>query len=77
MNLLEKIPEMDDESLRNLLSNARRLSESGVDTQKAAATEILPALEEAVAARRAVKLQAAAEARAARPTPARKKAASH
>ena len=50
MNLLEKIPDMDDESLRNLLANARRLQESGADAQKEAAAEILPALEEAVAA---------------------------
>jgi hypothetical protein len=70
MSLLEKIPQMDDSSLKNLLENARRLEASGSVKQKADAAELLPALEAAVAARRAVKLEAAAEKRSANRKPA-------
>jgi hypothetical protein len=70
MSLLEKIPQLDDVSLKNLLENARRLEASGSVKQKADAAELLPALEAAVAARRAVKLEAAAEKRSANRKPA-------
>jgi hypothetical protein len=65
MSLLEKIPLLDDSALKNLLDNARRLETSGSVAQKASAAELLPALEAAVAARRATKLEAAAEKRSA------------
>jgi hypothetical protein len=65
MSLIEKIPEMTDEDVINLLANARRLSESGSDKQRADAAELLPALEEAAEARRTAKLEAAAAKRAA------------
>ena len=65
MSLIEKIPEMTDEDVNNLLANARRLSESGSDKQRADAAELLPALEEAAGARHAAKLAAAAAKRAA------------
>jgi hypothetical protein len=64
MSLMEKIPSLDDSSLKNLLENARRLEVSGTERQKADAAELLPALEAAVAQRKAVKLEAAAEKRA-------------
>jgi hypothetical protein len=64
MSLLEKIPSLDDTSLKNLLENARRLEVSGSERQKADAAELLPALEAAFAQRRAVKLEAAAAKRA-------------
>lgn len=51
MSLIEKIPEMTDEGVRNLLANARRLGEHGTDAQRAASAELLPVLE-AEAARR-------------------------
>lgn len=70
MSLLEKIPQLDDSSLKNLLDNARRLETSGSVKQKADAAELLPALEAAVAARKAVKLEAAAEKRSANRKPA-------
>jgi hypothetical protein len=70
MSLLEKIPQMDDSALKNLLDNARRLETTGSVKQKADAAELLPALEAAVAARRAVKLEAAAEKRSANRKPA-------
>jgi hypothetical protein len=54
MSLMEKIPSLDDTSLKNLLENARRLAVSGGERQKADAAELLPALEAAFAQRRAV-----------------------
>ncbi|MDP3660882.1 hypothetical protein [Phenylobacterium sp.] len=65
MSLVEKIPEMTDQDVINLLANARRLAESGTDKQRAQAGELLPALEEAATARHAAKLEAAAAKRAA------------
>jgi hypothetical protein len=70
MSLLEKIPLLDDSALKNLLDNARRLESSGSVKQKADAAELLPALEAAVAARKAVKLGAAAEKRSLTKKPA-------
>jgi hypothetical protein len=75
MSLLEKIPQLDDSALKNLLDNARRLETSGSIKQKADAAELLPALEAAVAARKAVKLEAAAEKRSANRKPAAPRAA--
>lgn len=66
MSLIEKIPEMTDEGLVNLLDNARRLHAEGTAKQQAAAAELLPALEEACAERRGAKLEAAAAKRAAK-----------
>jgi DNA-binding NarL/FixJ family response regulator len=63
MSLIDKIPLLDDSALKNLLDNAKRLGASGSVKQKADAAELLPALEAAVAARKAVKLEAAAEKR--------------
>jgi hypothetical protein len=75
MTLLEKIPQLDDSALKNLLDNARRLETSGSVKQQADAAELLPALEAAVAARKAVKLEAAAEKRSASRKPAASRAA--
>ncbi|MDB5483561.1 MAG: hypothetical protein JWO83_4614 [Caulobacteraceae bacterium] len=75
MSLLEKIPQLDDSALKNLLDNARRLESSGNVKQKADAAELLPALEAAVAARKAVKLEAAAEKRNANRKPPAPRAA--
>lgn len=66
MTLIEKIPELDDDGLKNLLANARRLSAEGSSKQQAAAAELLPALEEAAAQRQAEKVEAAAAKRAAK-----------
>ena len=65
MSLIDKIPLLDDAALKNLLDNARRLETSGSTKQQADATDLLPALEAAVAARRTIKLEAAAEKRSA------------
>ena len=74
MSLLEKIPLLDDASLKNLLDNAKRLGASGSPKQQADAAELLPALEAAVAERKAIKLGAAAEKRALTKKPAAPKA---
>jgi hypothetical protein len=76
MSLIEKIPQMSDQDVVNLLGNARRLSEAGSDKQKADAAELLPALEEAAAQRQTAKLEAAAAKRAALRKPAKRVAAS-
>ncbi len=73
VSLLEKIPLLDDSALKNLLDNAKRLGASGSPKQQADAAELLPALEAAVAERKAVKLGAAAEKRAAAKKPAKAK----
>ncbi len=65
MSLIDKIPQLDDAGLKNLLDNARRLSASGSQNQQSQAAELLPALELAMAERKSKKLEAAAERRAA------------
>ena len=73
MSLIEKIPSMSDAALANLLANARHLVTAGGPKQQADAAEILPALEAAMAGRKAAKLEAAAAKRAAnrKATPAK------
>jgi hypothetical protein len=65
MSLIEKIPTLSDEEVVNLLDNARRLQETGDERQQTAAAELLPALEEAAAERKAAKLASAQAKRAA------------
>jgi len=65
MSLLERIPTMSDEEVVNLLANAQRLSEVGDDKQKAAAAELLPALQTEADQRRDARLERAKEKRAA------------
>ncbi|RAK65612.1 hypothetical protein DJ019_11685 [Phenylobacterium kunshanense] len=65
MSLLERIPTLSDEEVVNLLANARRLSEAGGDKQKAAAAELLPALEAEAEQRREARMERAKEKRAA------------
>ena len=69
MSLIDKIPLLNDAALKNLLDNARRLSASGSPKQQEDAAELLPAVEAAIAARRTVKLEAAAEKRSANKKP--------
>lgn len=68
MSLIDKIPTMSDEDVINLLANARRLKDAGDEKQRAQAAELLPALEDAAAERRARRLAAAQAKRAARRT---------
>jgi len=66
MTLIDRIPTLSDEEVVNLLANARRLSESGDDKQKAAAAELLPSLEAEAEQRRQARLDRAKAKRAAR-----------
>jgi len=65
MTLIEKIPTMSDEDVVNLLANARRLKDAGDEKQRTAAVELIPALEEAAAERRARRFASAQAKRAA------------
>lgn len=65
MSLLERIPELSDEEVANLLANARRIMERGDEKQRAAAEGLLPALEAEDSERRQARLERAKEKRAA------------
>jgi hypothetical protein len=65
MSMIEKIPEMSDEEVVNLLANARRLQAQGDEKQQAAAAELLPTLEEVADQRRTARLEATQAKRAA------------
>lgn len=69
MSLIDKIPQLSDEAVMNLLVNARRLAEGGTEKQQADAAELLPALEAAAALRKAAKAEVAAARRAAQRKP--------
>ena len=64
MTLIDKIPTMTDVEVVNLLTNARRLQESGDERQQAAAAELLPALEASGTERKTERLAAAQAKRA-------------
>ena len=53
MSLIEKLPEMSDEQVMNLLANARRLQDQGDEKQQAAAAERRTARQAAIQAKRA------------------------
>jgi hypothetical protein len=65
MDLVAKLPFMEDAALAVLHENAERLEQSGTKAQKSAAAALLPALETELANRRAAKLAASAGKRAA------------
>lgn len=79
MNLIEKLPDMTDEGVSNLLANARRLEQSGTPQQQAACAEALPAIEAEATrrldARREVQAERRATAAATRKATAAKRAA--
>ncbi len=66
MTLIDRLPGLTDAEVTNLLTNARRLSEGDHAARKAAAAEILPALEAEAATRAAAKSAALSAARKAR-----------
>ncbi len=70
LNMIEKLPELPDAELKNLLANAERLGLEGTDKQKASANSLLPAINAELSARKAAKLTKAQEARAAKRKPA-------
>jgi hypothetical protein len=58
MDLLTKLPEMSDDALANLRTNAKRLQNSGTPAQKTDAAALLPAVEAEIGARRLAKVKA-------------------
>jgi hypothetical protein len=66
MSMVEKLPEMADEALRNLHANALRLGGAGTAQQRASATALLPAIEAELSARKVAKQERLAEGRRAR-----------
>lgn len=65
MSLLERIPTLSDEEVVNLLANAQRLADQGDDKQKAAAMELLPALQTEAETRHEARMERAKAKRAA------------
>ena len=63
MPLREKLPGMADDALGNLHANAVRLGGAGSAAQRASATELLPAIEAEMAARKVAKRERQGEAR--------------
>jgi hypothetical protein len=58
MDLLTKLPEMSDDALANLRTNAKRLQNSGTPAQRTEAATLLPAVEAEIGARRLAKVKA-------------------
>jgi hypothetical protein len=58
MDLLTKLPEMSDDALANLRTNAKRLGQSGTPAQRSDAAILLPAVEAEIGSRRLAKIQA-------------------
>lgn len=79
MNLIDKLPDLTDEGVVNLLANARRLEQTGTPQQQAACAEALPAIEaeanRRLDARKELQAQRRADAVLARKATAAKKTA--
>lgn len=68
MDMITKLPEMSDDALANLRTNAKRLEQSGTPAQKTNAAALLPAVEAEIGARRMAKIKVKApRASAAKP----------
>lgn len=75
MNLVAKLPSLEDVGLAALHENAERLEQTGTPAQKSAASALLPAIEAELQARRAAKLARQAAARKGAKRPATKRSA--
>lgn len=64
MTLIEKLPEMTDEGVTNLLANAKRLEQDGTPQQQEASAEALPAIEAEAARRQEARREEIAQRRA-------------
>lgn len=62
MDLVDKLPSMEDAALAVLHENAERLERTGTPAQKSTAAAVMPAIEAELEARRIAKLAAAKEA---------------
>lgn len=58
MDMITKLPEMSDDALSNLRSNAKRLEQNGTPAQRTSAAALLPAVEAEIGARRLAKVKA-------------------
>jgi hypothetical protein len=58
MDMITKLPEMSDDALVNLRTNAKRLQQSGNPSQRSNAAVLLPAVEAEIGARRLAKVKA-------------------
>jgi hypothetical protein len=58
MDMITKLPEMSDDALANLRTNAKRLEHSGNAGQRSDAAALLPAVEAEIATRRLAKVKA-------------------
>jgi hypothetical protein len=72
MDVVAKLPQMEDKALGVLEENAKRLEQAGTPAQKIAAADLIPAIQAEVSARREAKLAKAREARQAAPKRAAK-----
>jgi hypothetical protein len=63
MDLITKLPEMSDDALTNLRTNAKRLQQTGTPTQRSDAAALLPAVEAEMGARRLARVKAARTAK--------------
>ena len=72
LQIIDKLPELDDAALAVLQGNAERLLRVGTKTQQANATAILPAIEAERAARREAKATQAKATAAAKREAAKK-----
>ena len=55
MTMADRIPDLDDKALANLLANAQRLENQGAPAQQKAATEMLPLIQAELETRQAAK----------------------
>jgi hypothetical protein len=68
MDMITKLPEMSDDALANLRTNAKRLEHSGNAGQRSDAAALLPAVEAEIATRRLAKVKATRTTSARGPT---------
>ena len=68
MDMITRLPEMSDDALANLRTNAKRLEHSGNAGQRSDAAALLPAVEAEIATRRLAKVKATRTASAKAPT---------
>jgi hypothetical protein len=66
MDLIARLPALEDAALAVLHQNAERLEQTGTSVQRTAAAALLPAIEAELAARRAAKQAELAARRAAK-----------
>jgi hypothetical protein len=63
VDLVAKLPSLEDSGLAALHENAERLQQTGTPAQKTAASALVPAIEAELAARREAKLAASKQRR--------------